>query len=126
MALGTEAAGTVAAAGSGVAELREGDEVWGDDAEALEVRRDQWKNRSKSALAAKERQHRSRLLRATKPTERPHAFSDPLELCKDALEACKFVRRAIQANIGARERLEEVEEALRQLAWGPEDRSSRP
>lgn len=97
------------------------DGYWEQDRTAIETRRDQWKSRSKSALAARERQHRSRLLRTTKPAERPHQFSDPLEIAMSALQACTLVRRAVRSNTVARSYLDGVEEALRQLAWGPTD-----
>ena len=92
---------------------------WAEDAEALEVRRNEWKARSNSALAARERQHRSRLLRTTKPTKRAHAYSDPLEIAMTALQACTRIRQALRSNFTGREYLDQVEEALRQLAWGP-------
>lgn len=101
------------------------DDYWQEDAEALEVRRNDWKTRSHSTLAQRERQHRSRLLRATRPAERPHAFSDPLEIAMTALEACMRVRQAVRSNTVARARLDEIELALRQLAWGPEPKRSR-
>lgn len=49
----------------------------------------------------------------------------PWQLCQEAVERCRRVRRALGARFNAREDLDAIEEALRQLPTGPTE-DSRP
>jgi hypothetical protein len=66
----------------------------------------------------RERQRRHRLLESTRPRERPHRDSDPLELAKECLDILKAVRQAAKSNVVARDHLREAEEVVKRLAWG--------
>ncbi len=91
------------------------------DAE-IEERRRRWKQRSASGTPAalRERQHRSRLLRRTRPRERPSPFADPLGIAFECIEHLVSVRQGLKSNPRAREHLDQAEELVRQLGWGPE------
>ncbi len=73
-----------------------------------------------------ERQRAHRLLRDTRPRQPASPFADPLEIASEALDRCTRVRQALKSNIQARAALDEVEEALRRLAWGPQLERSHP
>jgi hypothetical protein len=49
------------------------------------------------------------------------SYVNPLQLAFDALQHLNHVQAAVRSNSRARDHIEEVEEALKQLAWGPED-----
>jgi hypothetical protein len=63
------------------------------------------------------RQHRHRTLAKIRPTE-PLASFDPWAVASDALDRCRALGRA---NPAARREVERVAEAIRRLAWGPDE-----
>jgi hypothetical protein len=89
------------------------------DVPAIKRRQVGWGVWTGSADALRERQRRSRLIRNTRPRERPHGNADPLELCWEALEHLARVRQALRSNAPGRQHLDEACELVRQLAWGP-------
>jgi hypothetical protein len=110
---------------SGCADNYAVESYWEKDRPAVEARRNDWKARTSSAPAMRERQHKSRLLRDTRPHQPASPFADPLEIAGEALDRFHRIRLAVKSNVLARAALDEVEEALRVLSWGPEDQSSR-
>lgn len=84
-------------------------------------RHDAWAARALEARRAwdAERQHRHRLLERVRPRRPAPRGLDPLEIADAALHALEALRPAA-ARSESHELLEEVAEALRQLAWGPE------
>lgn len=86
---------------------------------AIDRRREGWMHWTDSPDALRERQRRSRLLRRTRPKELAHWNSDPLELAFEALEELARVRQALKSNHVGREHLDQAEEFVKKLAWGP-------
>jgi hypothetical protein len=95
---------------------------WEKDRPIVETRRDDWKSRTQSAAAMRERQHKHWLLVNTRPRECAHRDTDPLELCWEALEHLERVRQALRGNVIGRAHLDEAEELVKRLGWGPEPR----
>lgn len=88
--------------------------------EASHRRRDLWVERTDEARqwdAARQRAHR--LARDAKPRHPPSPDADPWQICQEAVERCRRERHALGARFYIREELDEMEEAHRQLAWGP-------
>lgn len=115
--------------GDGCAPCREAravDDYLEDDAPRIKKRRRGWGVWTQSADAARERQRRHRLLTGTKPREFAHPSSDPLELANEALEHLVRVRQALKSNFRATEHLDEAEELLKRLGWGPTSVPSLP
>ncbi len=56
----------------------------------------------------------------TRPRRPTSADSDPPQLAADALHELDVMRLSLGANAAARERLDDVQETLRRLAWGPD------
>jgi hypothetical protein len=88
--------------------------------------RENWRRRTKRAFsdapaALAERQSWHRLLEKTKPRQPVDSYVNPLQLANDALQHLTRVKASVPGNSRALSHLEEVEEALKQLAWGPED-----
>jgi uncharacterized Zn finger protein (UPF0148 family) len=92
------------------------------DAPVIEARRSDWKVRSQSAAAARERQRRHRLREAVRPTEPAGEWVDPWEVAKKALDDLRRVRLALRSQATARAHVEDVAEAIRVLAWGRSQR----
>lgn len=92
------------------------------DEPRIQQRQERWKGWAASPDALRERQRRHRLLTKTRPTEFAHPNSDPLELAFDCLELLVSVRRGLTANPGSRAALDEAEELVKRLGWGPERR----
>jgi len=93
--------------------------------EATRKRSNIWARRTDEARqwdVARQRAHR--LARDAKPRRPASPNADPWEICQEAVERCRRVRQALGANFNAREHLDEIEEVLRQLAWGPSEDSS--
>jgi hypothetical protein len=85
-----------------------------------------WRRRTKRAFsdapaALAERQQWHRLLEKTKPRQPVDSYINPLQLAFDALQKLNHVQAAVRSNSRALGHIEQVAEALRQLAWGPED-----
>lgn len=98
---------------------------WASDAPAIQARRDGWRNRSQSAEHARERQRRHRLRESVRPREPAGEWVDPWEVAKGALDDLHRVRQAVRSNLTARAHLDAAAEAIRILAWEPEDERSR-
>lgn len=96
------------------------------DAPVIKRRRQRWGVWTQSADAARERQRRHRLRETVRPTEPAGEWVDPWEVAKKALDDVHRVRQALRSQVTARAHLEDVAEAIRVLAWGPEDQGSRP
>lgn len=75
---------------------------------------------SASPKHATERQRFHRLRERIRPMEPPAPDSDPWEIANDALLLLSAVRLSISSP-AALAKLEQAEELLRQLAWGPEE-----
>jgi hypothetical protein len=91
------------------------------DAEVAVLRR-RWRRRtafSDAPEALAERQRWHRLKEKTKPKEPPDPNTNPLQLAFDALQHLNHVQASVRSNSRARDHIEQVEEALKQLAWGP-------
>jgi hypothetical protein len=93
--------------------------------------RENWRGRTKRAFsdapaALAERQQWHRLLEKTKPRQPVDSYVNPLQLAFDALQQLNHVKGAIRSNGRARDHIERVEEAIRQLAWGAESAPSPP
>ncbi len=95
---------------------------WEKDHPIVEARRDDWKSRTQLAAGLRERQHKHRLITNTRPQQLPHRDTDPLELCWEALEHLARVRQALRSNVVGRAHLDEAEELVKRLRWGPEPR----
>jgi hypothetical protein len=94
------------------------------ETEAAYERTKKWKYRSAASDAPdalRERQRKHRLYAAVEPKERPAPYSDPWEIAVQGLRALRKVRGSVASNPHALERIGEAEEAIRQLAVGPED-----
>ncbi len=103
------------------------------DAAAITERRDRWASwTDRSELKVpdtphllRERQRRSRLLRRVRPKEPPPPGADPFELAQAALTLLHTRIRpsVVRAQPGSASpgviALQEIEEIIRQLAWGP-------
>jgi hypothetical protein len=95
------------------------------DAEDAARRREDWRRRttgpgvSGSAIAARERQKRHRLLEAVRPKEPPPAWADPYELARKALGHLSRVRVFLLASSLTLEHLDAAAELVKQLATGP-------
>jgi hypothetical protein len=101
-----------------------------NDREIARLRRN-WQRRTKKAFsdapaALAERQQWHRLLEKTKPRQAADPYGNPLQLAFDALQELNHVKAAIRSNSRARDHIERVEEAIRQLAWGPRSVPSPP
>ena len=92
---------------------------WEKDRPNVEARRADWKARTSSPAPLRERQHTHRPLANTRPRECPHRDADPLEIAWEALEHLGRVRQALRSNVVGRQHLDEAEELLKMLAWGP-------
>jgi hypothetical protein len=57
----------------------------------------------------------------TRPRRLASVDFDPLQLAAAALHELDVVRLSLRANAAARQRLDDVQETLRRLAWGPDD-----
>jgi hypothetical protein len=96
------------------------------DAE-VDVLRRRWRRRAKKAFsdapeALAERQRWHRLKEKTKPRRQPvDDRVNPLQLAFDALQHLSHVQSSVRSNTRALGHLDEVEEALKQLAWAGED-----
>jgi hypothetical protein len=93
--------------------------------------RENWRGRTKRAFsdapaALAERQQWHRLLEKTKPRQPVDSYVNPLQLAFDALQQLNHVKGAIRSNGRARDHIERVEEAIRQLAWGSGVRTFAP
>jgi hypothetical protein len=91
-----------------------------NDQELARLRKN-WRRRTKKAFsdapaALAERQQWHRLLEKTKPRQPADPYGNPLQLAFDALQELNHVKAAIKSNSRALGHIEEVEEALRQLA----------
>jgi hypothetical protein len=88
---------------------------------AADKRNVRWRERSASdhpaALRERQRAHR---LQALRPRELPDASSDPLELGYQALRHLKALRHSMESKPVGRSHLDQVEELIKALAWGPE------
>lgn len=93
---------------------------WEKDAPAIEARRSDWKNRSQSPAAQRERQRRHRLRETVRPRKPSMEWVDPWEIAKSALDDLYRVRQSLGAQVTARAHLDAAAEAIRVLAWGPE------
>jgi hypothetical protein len=96
-----------------------------NDAEIARLKKN-WRRRTTKAFsdapaALAERQSWHRLLAKTKPQRPVDPYGNPLQLAFDALLLLKRVRPSIRSNSRATGYIEEVEEAIRQLAWGAEE-----
>jgi hypothetical protein len=85
-----------------------------------------WRRRTKKAFsdapaAMAERQQWHRLLERTKPRQPVDSYVNPLQLAFEALQALHHVQAAVRSNSRALVHVEQVEEALKQLAWGAEE-----
>ena len=60
---------------------------WEKDHPNVEARRADWKARTSSPAALRERQHKLGLLANTRPRERPHRDADPLAIAWEGLGA---------------------------------------
>lgn len=102
------------------------------EAQAIARRRDAWAARTESARrspassrpANRERQRRHRLIEAVRPRDPAPDWTDPFVLAREALHALAQARSALGVGAsgsrdGGRELLAQVEEIVRQLAWGP-------
>ena len=89
----------------------------GQRAASIARRRD-WSERSQSAWD-RDRQRASRLRRTVKPKE-PATHEDPYEIAYEALSEMNQLR-AIRMRAEQHARLDLIAEALRRLAWGPDD-----
>ena len=89
------------------------------DGEEIVERRHRWKDWSQTPEHLRERQRRHWLLTKTKPREPANPRSDPLEIVFDWLELLGTVRLGLRSNVRAREHLDEAEELVKQLGWGP-------
>ena len=98
---------------------------WEKDRPIVEARRDDWKARTSSAAALRERQHKHRLIANTRPRELAHRDADPLELAMECLEHLGRVRQALRSNTVGLGHLDDACELLKMLAWGPQEESSR-
>lgn len=101
-------------------ERRAVDEYLQKDEPQIEERQERWGHWTSGHDALRERQRRFRLLTKTKPRELAHPNSDPLELAWEALQHLVSVRQGLKSNVRAREHLDQAEELVRQLGWGPE------
>ncbi len=85
----------------------------------------QWEARTRGARADSEaarlRQARHRLLAATRPRSPAPANSDPLELAAAAIYELDVVKHSLKSNATARQRVDDVQEIVRRLGWGPDD-----
>jgi hypothetical protein len=72
-----------------------------------------------AALAARQREHRLR--ERMKPKHPLAANADPWLLAASALDKLESVKGSLPPGGHARVDLEEAEELVKQLAWGPED-----
>jgi hypothetical protein len=99
----------------------------GRQGEAARKRAKMWAERTAPGREwDSERQRAHRLLQDTRPRQPASPFADPLEIASEALDRCTRIRQALKSNVQGRAALDEVEEALRVLAWGPVAERSRP
>jgi hypothetical protein len=94
------------------------------ESEAAYSRTKKWKARtaaSDAPDALRERQRKHRLYAFVQPRERPGPLEDPWEIAMRGLRALRRARGSVPSNPLALERIGEAEEAIRQLAVGPED-----
>jgi hypothetical protein len=96
-----------------------------NDQELARLRKN-WRRRTKKAFsdapaALAERQQCHRLLEKTKPRQPADPYINPLQLAFDAFQELNHIKGAIRSNGRARAHIEQVEEALKQLAWGAEE-----
>jgi hypothetical protein len=96
-----------------------------NDQEIARLRKN-WRRRAKRAFsdapeALAERQSWHRLLEKTKPRQPVDSYVNPLQIAFDALQELNHVKAAIRSNSRALGHFEQVEEALKQLAWGAEE-----
>jgi hypothetical protein len=106
------------------AEERAVDDYLERDRPIIDQRRAAWRGWSQSPGHARERQRRHRLFENTRPKERPHRDSDPLELCWEALEHLRMVRHGLKSNVVSRQHLDDAVELVKMLGWGPGPRTS--
>jgi hypothetical protein len=102
------------------------------DAREIPERRDEWRHRTKDGretrtpantrIVQRERQRRHRLLEAMRPREPADGWRDPFELGREALAHLARLRHP-RISSEALAHVLAAEELVRQLAWGPEDRS---
>jgi hypothetical protein len=90
-----------------------------------------WQRRTKRAFsdapaALAERQRWHRLKEKTRPRQPADPYVNPLQLANDALQHLTRVKAFVPGNSRTSSHLEEVEEALKQLAWGAESAPSPP
>jgi hypothetical protein len=96
-----------------------------NDQEIARLRKN-WRRRTKRAFSVApaslaERQAWHRLLAKTKPRQPVDSYVNPLQLAFDALQHLNHVQASVRSNSRARDHIERVEEALKQLAWGVEE-----
>jgi hypothetical protein len=90
-----------------------------------------WQRRTKRAFsdapaALAERQRWHRLKEKTRPRQPADPYVNPLQLAFSALQELGHVKVAIRSNNRARDHVERAEEAIKQLAHGPESLPSPP
>ena len=93
------------------------------DRDQAERRLQRWRQRSTrpDAHLLLLRQHRSRTLARIRPTE-PVSVFDPWGLAIEGLDRCRLIAKSSPQH---RTELEGIAEALRRLAWGPDDEGIR-
>jgi hypothetical protein len=91
---------------------------WEKDRPIVEARRADWKARTSSPAALRERQRRHRLREAIRSREAPSEWTDPWELGHECLQHLERVRQAMGSNVIARDHLRTAEELVRQRPQG--------
>jgi uncharacterized Zn finger protein (UPF0148 family) len=91
------------------------------DTEQVEARRTAWRRTvTADRLNAAERQRRKKLKKLLKPTQPVTEHDDPFLLAQTALHALRRLKMGTRRSTHVTQAIAEAEEAIKQLAWGPE------